>query len=165
MSPRVYGDTFQYINTGSVTNPTVTPDVEEQEMPTKTWKKNELSWRSIGAHRNHFEAEDCSHSLFSIECKHRSPKNYPKRVRDWYQQSLQNAGEGKIAILAIHMAGEIRGNDLVIMRRSDFEDLYGRLKPSVTPQDLAVEQAKYENRTEDTGSPEKIAPEPNKEDL
>ena len=96
-------------------------------MPTKTWKKNELSWSKIGAHRNHFEAEDCSHPLFSIECKHRSIQNYPKNLRDWYEQARVNAGQGKIPLLAIHLAGEIRGNDLVVMRRSDFEDLLGRM--------------------------------------
>lgn len=97
-------------------------------MPTKTWKKNELSWSKIGAHRNHFEAEDCSHPLFSVECKHRSLKNYPKSLRNWYEQAKANATEGKVALLSVHLAGEIRGNDLVVIRRSDFEDLYGSLQ-------------------------------------
>ena len=96
-------------------------------MPTKTWKKNELSWSKLGAHRNHFESEDCSHPLFSIECKHRSIQNYPKTLRNWFEQAKTNAGQYKIPLLAIHLAGEIRGNDLVVMRRSDFEDLMGRL--------------------------------------
>jgi len=52
----------------------------EAIMPTKTRKKNELSRRSIGASRNHFEAEDCHHLLFSIECKHRNQRNYPARL-------------------------------------------------------------------------------------
>lgn len=101
-------------------------------MPTKTWKKNELSWKKIGAKRNHFESEDCSHPLFSIECKHRSLQNYPKSLRDWFEQSRTNAPEGKIPLLAIHLAGEIRGNDLVVIRRSDFEDLLGRLTSPAT---------------------------------
>jgi len=83
--------------------------------------------RSIGATRNHFEAEDCSHPLFSIECKHRSLQNYPKSLRNWFEQARSNATEGKIPLLAIHLAGEIRGNDLVVIRRSDFEDLLGKL--------------------------------------
>lgn len=103
-------------------------------MPTKTWKKNELSWKSIGAKRNHFESEDCSHPLFSIECKHRSIHHYPKTIRNWFEQALQNAAPGKIALLAIHLAGEIRGNDLVVIRRSDFENLLGRI-PEVKPDD------------------------------
>lgn len=97
-------------------------------MPTKTWKHHELSMRSIGAKRNHFESEDCSHPLFSIECKHRSLKNYPKSLRDWFEQARVNAKEGKIPLLAVHLAGEIRGNDLIVLRRSDFEDLLGRLE-------------------------------------
>lgn len=96
-------------------------------MPTKTWKKTELSWKSIGARRNHFEAEDCQHPLFSIEVKHRSRQNYPARLRNWFEQARAGAPEGKIPLLAIHLAGEIRGNDLVVIRRSDFEDLLGRL--------------------------------------
>ena len=103
-------------------------------MPTKTWKKNELSWKKIGAHRNHFEAEDCSHPLFSIECKHRSLQNYPKSLRDWYEQARMNAPEGKIPLLSIHLAGEIRANDLVIIKRSDFEDLMGTLNVSKPPE-------------------------------
>jgi hypothetical protein len=98
-------------------------------MPTKTWKKNELSWNKIGAHRNHFEAEDCSHPLFSIECKLRQIQNYPKTLRNWFEQAKANAAEGKIPLLAIHLSGEIRGNDLVVLKRSDFEDLMGRLNP------------------------------------
>jgi hypothetical protein len=99
-------------------------------MPTKTWKKHELSFRSIGAERNHFEAEDCSHPIFSIECKHRSIQNYPKTLRNWFEQARVNAAaKGKIPLLAIHLSNEIRSNDLVVLRRSDFEDLVGRLTP------------------------------------
>jgi hypothetical protein len=100
-------------------------------MPTKTWKKHELSFKSIGAERNHFEAEDCSHPLFSIECKLRSIQNYPKTLRNWFEQARVNAqAKGKIPLLAIHLSNEIRSNDLVVLRRSDFEDLMGRLTPS-----------------------------------
>ena len=99
-------------------------------MPTKTWKRNELSWRKIGAKRNHFEAEDCSHPLFSIECKQRSIDNYPKTLRSWFEQASVNAPEGKIPLLAIHLTNEIRSNDLVVLRRSDFEGLLGSLQPS-----------------------------------
>lgn len=116
-------------------------------MPTKTWKKNELSWKSIGGKRNHFEHEDVSHPLFSIECKHRSIQNYPKSVRNWYQQALENTAEGKIPLLAIHLAGEIRGNDLVILRRSDFEDLLGKLNPH-----SCVCAAPGEEKTQKTGT-------------
>ena len=101
-------------------------------MPTSAWKANERSWGSIGAKRNYFEHEDCSHPLFSIECKHRSRRNYPARVRDSFEQARRNAGEGKIPLLAIHLAGEVRGNDLVVMRRGDFEDLLcGLQKPEI----------------------------------
>ena len=96
-------------------------------MPTKTWKNNERSWKSIGAKRNHFEAEDCRHAIFSLETKHRNRQNYPARLRDWFEQARQNARGEKIPLLSIHLAGEIRGNDLVVLRRSDFERLYGRL--------------------------------------
>lgn len=110
-------------------------------MPTKTWKKNELSWKSIGATRNHFESEDCSHPLFSIECKHRSLKNYPKTLRSWFEQARVNAEtKGKIPLLSIHLANEIRGNDLVVIRRRDFEDLVGRITPTPATQDLAGQE-------------------------
>ena len=98
-------------------------------MPTKTWKKNELSWAKIGALRNHFEAEDCRHFRYSIECKHRSPQNYPHTLRGWWEQCRENAPSGKIPLLAIHLANEIRGNDLVVLRRSDFEALYFEAYP------------------------------------
>jgi hypothetical protein len=98
-------------------------------MPTKTWKKNELSWVKIGARRNHFEKEDCRHFRYSIECKHRSPQNYPKLLRNWYEQARANAGIGKTPLLSIHLAGEIRQNDLVVLRRSDFEALYFEAYP------------------------------------
>lgn len=111
-------------------------------MPTKTWKKNELSWKSIGARRNHFEHEDCKHPLFSIECKHRSHQNYPARLRTWFEQARAGSPAGKIPLLAIHLAGEIRGNDLVIVRRSDFEDLIKKLRES-EPVKLTVV---YENQ-------------------
>jgi hypothetical protein len=101
-------------------------------MPTSTWKANERSWKSIGARRSHFEQEDCQHSLFSIECKHRSRENYPARLRDWFEQARAGAPEGKVPLLAIHLAGEIRGNDLMILRRSDFESLLGRLLTPAT---------------------------------
>ena len=101
-------------------------------MPTKTWKKHELSFKSIGAHRNHFESEDCSHPIFSIECKHRSIQNYPKTLRNWFEQARSNAKEGKVPLLSIHLANEVRGNDLIVMRRSDFEDLLGKLEPRIT---------------------------------
>ncbi len=96
-------------------------------MPTSAWKRNERSRKSIGARRNQFEREDCSHSLFSIECKMRSLQNYLRRLRDWFEQAKVGASEGKSPLLAIHLAGEIRGNDLVILGQSDFEDLLGRL--------------------------------------
>ena len=99
-------------------------------MPTKTWKKNELSWSKIGGHRNHFEGEDVSHPIFSIECKLRQIQNYPKTLRNWFEQARSNAAPGKIPLLAIHLSGEIRANDLVVIKRSDFEDLIGTLNPN-----------------------------------
>lgn len=96
--------------------------------PNKAWKQNELSWRSIGAKRNHFEKEDCSHPVFSLECKQRSERNYPKSLKKWFQQAVRNAANGKIPLLALHRSGERRREDLVILRRSDFEDLYGSIE-------------------------------------
>lgn len=93
----------------------------------KAWKAAELSWRSIGGKREHFEAQDVSHPIFSIESKLRDYKGYPVTVRKWMEQAITNAPEGKIPVLAIHLKGEVRGSDLVVLRRSDFEDLVGRL--------------------------------------
>jgi hypothetical protein len=61
-------------------------------------------------------------------------QNYPKTLRDWYEQARVNAPEGKIPLLSIHLAGEIRANDLVIIKRSDFEDLMGTLNVSKPPE-------------------------------
>jgi hypothetical protein len=55
-------------------------------------------------------------------------KFQPSRLRDWFEQARAGAAEGKIPLLAVHLAGEVRGNDLVVMRRSDFEDLLGRIE-------------------------------------
>lgn len=96
-------------------------------MPTKTWKSTERSFaKAIGGHRNHFESEDICHESFSAEVKHRQLSGYPKSVRSWYEQAKANCAPGKIAILSIHLAGEIHPNDLVIMSRSDFESLLGK---------------------------------------
>lgn len=99
----------------------------------KSWKAAELSWRSIGGKREHFEAQDVSHPIFSIESKLRDLKGYPRTVRKWFEQARVNAPKGKVPLLAIHLKGEERGNDLVVIRRSDFEDLLGRLTSPVTP--------------------------------
>jgi hypothetical protein len=99
----------------------------------KSWKAAELSWRSIGGTRAHFEQFDVSHPLFAIESKLRDIKGYPTTVRKWMEQAVSATPEGKIPLLAIHLKGETRGNDLVVIRRSDFEDLYGRLKPQESP--------------------------------
>ena len=123
-------------------------------MPTKTWKKHELSMRSIGATRNHFESEDCSHPLFSVECKHRASKGYPTTVRNWYEQARANAKDGKVALLVIHLANEIRGNDLVVMRRSDFEDLYGSVQSNQKVAENSHQTAQKETEGTDGGTPQ-----------
>lgn len=96
-------------------------------MGRSAWKANERSWKSIGGKRNHFEQEDVSHPIFSIETKYRQLRGYPTTVRAWYAQALAAAPAGKVPVLAIHLAGEVRGNDLVVLKRSDFEDLFGRI--------------------------------------
>ena len=97
-------------------------------MPTTTWKAHERSWVSIGAKRTPFSGEDCSHPIFSIECKQRTGRNYPKTLRKWFEQAKRNAPVGKVPLLAVHLTGERRKEDLVILRRGDFEDLFGKEK-------------------------------------
>ena len=104
----------------------------------KAWKAAELSWRSIGGKREHFEAQDVSHPLFSIESKLRDLKGYPTTVRKWLEQAVRNSPEGKTPLLAIHLKGEGRVNDMVVIRRSDFEDLFGKL-PSLEAVQLTQE--------------------------
>jgi hypothetical protein len=99
-------------------------------MPTRTWKHTERAVAAkLGGKRQHFEAEDISHPIWSVQVKHRSPANYPKRVSDWLNQARVDAPEGKIPLLVIHLSGDRHGEDMVVMRMSDFEEMFGNVRP------------------------------------
>jgi hypothetical protein len=68
-------------------------------------------------------SEDGEHPIWSIEvksCKKFSGKKY-------MNQCIKNCKEGKTPLLIVHVTGEHHNNDLVIMRRSDWDDWFGRL--------------------------------------
>ncbi len=64
--------------------------------------------------RNHFEAEDIRHPVFSIECKHR--KKLPVAVMKWKEQGEAAAEKGKIPLLAMHEQQQEYLDSLVVIR-------------------------------------------------
>jgi len=65
--------------------------------------------------------EDVSAGLFSIECK--------SRVRfvaqGWMSQAVRNCPPGRVPMVVAHCHGQRHSEDLVMVRMSDWLDLYG----------------------------------------
>jgi len=65
--------------------------------------------------------EDVSAGLFSVECK--------SRVRfvgqGWMSQAVRNCPRGRVPMLVVHLHGARHADDLVMLRMSDWLDLYG----------------------------------------
>lgn len=77
----------------------------------------------LGAKRNHFEREDLSHSILSIECKHR--EQLPRTITKWMNQAVLAAPPGKLPTVVMHEAGRHHADDLVLMRLGDLLELGG----------------------------------------
>jgi len=89
-------------------------------------KKTELAIAKImGAKRNHFEAEDLSHPILSIEVKHR--KALPVLIKNFMGQAVAACTEDKIPCVVMHEGNAQHTDDLVLMRLYDLEDLIGRV--------------------------------------
>lgn len=71
-----------------------------------------------------FGGQDGKDETFSAEWKSR------KRFigTGWMEQAVGNCPEGKIPLVVLHVTGQRRMNDLVMVRLSDWTDLYGALK-------------------------------------
>ena len=62
--------------------------------------------KELGAKRNHFEVEDLSHPILSIEVKHR--ESIPRTIVKWMLSNRKS-----------HL------DDLVVMRLGDLKDIVG----------------------------------------
>ena len=82
--------------------------------------------RYMGAHRNHFEAEDIEHSVLSIECKHR--QRHSRMLVKWFAQceaAAQDKKVPKVPVLVLHEERQEYGNSYAVMRLKDLRDLVG----------------------------------------
>jgi len=89
-------------------------------------KKTELAIAKImKAKRNHFEAEDLSHPILSIEVKHR--RSLPALIKKFMAQAISASADDKIPCVVMHEGGAKHTDDLVLMRLYDLEDIVGRV--------------------------------------
>ena len=66
--------------------------------------------------------EDVSHNLYSFECKTRK-KELPE-VASWLVQATRNCPDGKTPVIVYHKTHGNHDCDIIIMKLSDFVDLY-----------------------------------------
>ena len=95
--------------------------------PDRTWKATERAVASIlggqragprGAH------PDVEHAWLAVEVKHRD------KVPDWLKEAMAQAvrnspGASHLPVVVLHESGQRHGEDLVIIRLSDFVDWLG----------------------------------------
>ena len=88
-------------------------------------KRNEKVLANLmGAERvGIFGGEDGRDEMFSIEMKSRKMFVGQK----WMDQAVTNCPEGKIPLVALHVMGQRRMSDLVMVRLSDWIDLHGKM--------------------------------------
>ncbi len=79
--------------------------------------------KELGAKRNHFEVEDLSHPILSIEVKHR--KSIPRTIVKWMSQAEAAAAPEKIPCVVLHEHRKSHLDDLVVMRLGDLKDIVG----------------------------------------
>ena len=60
--------------------------------------------------------EDVMHDNYSIECKSR--KQFV--AAGWMEQAIRNNKDGKVPMVVVHVHGQRREGDFVILRISDF---------------------------------------------
>jgi hypothetical protein len=65
--------------------------------------------------------EDVQAGLFSVECKSRARFV----AQGWMEQAKRNCPPGRVPMVVAHIHGQRRANDLVMVRMSDWLDLYG----------------------------------------
>ncbi len=79
--------------------------------------------KELGAKRNHFEREDLSHPILSVEVKHR--KELPRFLVQCMAQAKAAAPVTKIPCVVLHGHGKSHLDDLVVMRLGDLKDIVG----------------------------------------
>lgn len=99
-------------------------------MSDKAWKRSERETAGlIGGERvpitgrQRGDAPDVWHDWLSVECKHR--KGVPKWLRTAVSQALAAVRGEQLAVSIIHQHGSRHGDDLVVMRLSDFQAWFG----------------------------------------
>lgn len=75
-----------------------------------------------------FGKEDGRDEMFSMEWKSRKTFVGQK----WMEQAVTNCPEGKIPLVTVHVTGQRRMNDLVMVRLCDWIDLHSGLKEDET---------------------------------
>ena len=89
-------------------------------------RKNEKICADLMGHelKGLYGGQDGFDKVFSAEYKDRK-----KFVgQGFMDQALKNCPDGKIPMVVVHVTNQRRMNDLVMLRRSDWEDLYGKIK-------------------------------------
>ena len=91
-------------------------------------KRNEraLARRLCGERIGIMGGEDIRYGMFSVETKSRQTFS----IRKYLDQAIRNAPQGKIPLLILHEHHSRRGNDMVVIRLSDWEDLHGQEETS-----------------------------------
>ena len=91
-------------------------------MTEQSWKRTERRIAALlGGQRAPITGRrgaDVAHPQLAIEVKHR--KALPQWLQDSIAQAVACAEAGQLPIVVLHEAGQRHGNDLAIMRLSDF---------------------------------------------
>lgn len=66
---------------------------------------------------------DVETPAYSVEVKSR--KAYPAWLTGAVAQAHRNCATGKLALVVLHQVGQRRGNDLVVVRMSEFVEHFG----------------------------------------
>lgn len=78
--------------------------------------------RSLGGKRvGVLGGEDVEAGLFSVECKSRKAFI----GQSFMAQAVRNCPQGRVPMVVVHVHGQRRSGDLVMLRMSDWLDLYG----------------------------------------
>ena len=79
-----------------------------------------LGGKSVGT----IEGQDISHSVFSVEVKHRK-----KFVGNTFMnQAVKNSPEGKVPLVIVHELNQRFDKALVMIRMKDWEEWYGKFE-------------------------------------
>ncbi len=75
------------------------------------------------------DVPDVRHPLWAIEVKHR--KRLPALLAEAMSQAVAAQRDGQVPLVVLHETGRHQGNDLVVLRMSDWIDLHGPAVPEV----------------------------------